>query len=168
MIKKILSFSIQLALFVAIYFAFDAWQTRDLLSDSGKLAAPDFELVSLDNKVYHLSKLAKVETVIYFFAPWCNVCHLSIGNLEELRKSAPQDKLNIIIIALDWQSIAELKKYKKDHGLSMPILLGGTKVMKDYRIQAFPTYYVLDENHNITKVSMGYSTELGLKFNTWG
>jgi len=48
----------------------------------------------------------------------------------------------------------------------MPVLLGTTETMKDFKIQAFPTYYVLDKEQKITKVSMGYSTEIGLRLNT--
>lgn len=153
----------QIVLFVAIYLAFDAWQTRNLLAD---VPAPEFELVSTDNQLFKLSDLPAEETVIYFFAPWCKICHMSIGNLEALRQSVAKDKLNIVVIALDWKSTEEIVKYKKDHGLTMPVLLGSEKTMQDYKIQGFPTYYILDKNHNITKVSMGYSTELGLKFRT--
>ncbi len=163
MAKKILYIIGQIALFVAIYFAFDARQTRNLLTD---VPAPEFELVSTDNQLFKLSELPAQKTVLYFFAPWCKICHMSIGNLENLRQSVPKDKLNIVVIALDWQSTEEIIKYKKDHGLTMPVLLGSEKTMGDYKIQGFPTYYILDKKHNITKVSMGYSTELGLKLRT--
>ncbi len=164
--NKYLSYLLQACFFIAIYIAIQIWQTRNLLPDNGEVRAPEFSLVGVDGKVYQSSDLAGKPTVIYFFAPWCKICHYSIPNLQALRESTPIEELNIIVIALDWQSKQEISQYVVEHGLTMPVLFGTAETMDDYKIEAFPTYYVLNQKQRITKVSMGYSTELGLRINT--
>jgi len=165
--NKILSFLLQILIFVVIFYGIEYWQTRHLLSDSGNISAPNFNLVSLDNKTFSLSQLSKSTTVLYFFAPWCKVCHYSIGNLEDLYQAKKEEGINVFAIALDWQSLNEMKQYRASHKLTMPILLGDSSIQAAYHIEGFPTYYVLDKNRLIKKVSMGYSTELGLRLNTF-
>ncbi len=164
-LKKILSFLGQLLLFAILYFAVTEWQARNLLSDSGDEKAPNFSLVSLQGDVYNLTDYNSENTVVYFFATWCSVCKLSIGNLQNLRESAEQKDVNIVAVALDWRAKEEVENFIKDHELTFPVLLGNRQVSLDYKIQGFPTYYVLDREKNITKVSMGYSSELGLRYN---
>ena len=164
--NKYLSYALQLTFFVALYLVLEIWQTRNLLPDDGSQLAPKFSLVGIDGEVYQSSHLNQVPTVIYFFAPWCKVCHYSIPNLQKLYENTPKEQLNILAVVLDWQSKEEVIEYIKEHELSMPVLLGTTETMQDFKIQAFPTYYVLDKDQKITKVSMGYSTEIGLRMNT--
>ena len=164
--NKYLSYALQLAFFIALYLVLEIWQTRNLLPDDGSQQAPEFSLAGIDGKVYQSSQLNQAPTVLYFFAPWCKVCHYSIPNLQKLYEDTPREQLNILAVVLDWQSREEVIEYIKEQDLSMPVLLGTTETMKDFKIQAFPTYYVLDKEQKITKVSMGYSTEIGLRLNT--
>jgi len=164
--NKYLSYALQLTFFVALYLVLEIWQTRNLLPDDGSQQAPKFSLAGIDGEVYQSAQLNQVPTVIYFFAPWCKVCHYSISNLQKLYEDTPIDQLNVLAVVLDWQNKQEVEEYIKDHNLTMPVLLGTNETMEDFKIQAFPTYYVLDKDQKITKVSMGYSTEIGLRMNT--
>ncbi len=164
--NKYLSYALQIAFFLGLYLIIEMWQTRNLLPDDGSQQSPQFSLVSIDGEVINSKELPKTPSVIYFFAPWCKVCHYSIPNLQKLYEDTPRGQLNVVAIVLDWQSKEEVLQYIEEHSLTMPVLLGTRQTLEDFKIQAFPTYYVLDEEQKITKVSMGYSTELGLKFNT--
>jgi peroxiredoxin len=147
---------------VAIFYGITLWQTRHLLSVD--TAAPLFTLPSLSGETYHLADSRGSKTVLYFFAPWCSVCHLSIGNLEAL--SHHSEKLTILIIALSWKTVAEVQDFIKEHKLTIPVLLGTPELATLYHIKGFPTYYVLDSQGNVIARDMGYSTELGLRWRT--
>ncbi len=86
--------------------------------------------------------------------------------MPNLETAYQQGKLNAIAIALDYQSIAEVKQFTDSLDLTMPVLLGSKSTGQDYKISAYPTYYVIDEQLAITAHSMGYSTELGLRMRT--
>lgn len=162
--KKIINNSMQLLIFAAIFYAASSFQERNMLP-TDKQSAPYFSLPLLSdpNKRVSLGQFKGRTTIVYFFAPWCTICKLSMPNLEALH----QDKqVNVIAIALNYTHIQEVKDFIKDHTLSMPIALGNAQLGQNYRVDAFPSYYVLDANLNIISRSRGYSTELGMHLRT--
>jgi peroxiredoxin len=100
------------------------------------------------------------KTVIYFFAPWCQVCHVSIGNLQALYEK--NDHLDVIAVALDFTDINEVTNFTKKHQLTFPVALGNEKIKQAFLISAYPSYYIISEDNSIIGKSMGYSSELGL------
>lgn len=150
---------------VLVLLIFSWFQNRGTLAADGKLA-PDFVLQTTEGKTIHLSQLRGKKVLIYFFAPWCSICHMSGGNLNALRKARSQDKLEILVVGLSWQNKAEIQQFKDDLELTMPVLIGSDQQMSDYKIKGFPTYFVIDEEGKVTHRSVGYSTELGMRFRT--
>ena len=98
--------------------------------------------------------------VIYFFAPWCQVCHASIGNLQTLFQH--NEHVDVVAVALDFTTTEEVTKFTQRHQLTFPIALGNAQVKQTFAITGYPSYYVLDENNVISAKSMGYSSQLGL------
>ncbi len=105
------------------------------------------------------------KTVLYFFAPWCNVCHMSIENLEMLHRDHPEYK--IVAIALDYDSKEEIVNFTEQHQLTFPVALGNNDIKKAYKISGYPSYYVLNQMDKVVGRSLGYSTELGMKLRTY-
>lgn len=100
------------------------------------------------------------KTIIYFFAPWCQVCHVSIGNLQGLYEK--NDQLDVIGVALDYSSVDEVMTFTQQHQLTFPIALGSEKIKRAFSISGYPSYYVISEENSIIGKSLGYSSELGL------
>lgn len=99
-------------------------------------------------------------TVLYFFAPWCQVCHASISNLQAIFEK--NEHIDVIAIALDYTSKAEVMSFTREHQLTFPIALGNEAIKRAFSITAYPSYYIVDGENIITAKSMGYSSELGL------
>lgn len=143
------------------FWAVDAWHTRHMLnSDSGPIA--DLTLVSLEGEVERLSADPERPTVLYFFAPWCSVCRLSMGNLESLDPA----KVRVVAIALDYANQTEVEQFLADIDVQVPTYLGTNELKKRFVIQAYPSYYVLDEQFEIQGRTVGYSTTLGMWLRT--
>jgi thiol-disulfide isomerase/thioredoxin len=100
--------------------------------------------------------------LVYFFAPWCHVCAASAHNIRNLQKIRGSDDLAIMMVALDWQNVEEIREFVEKHELDVEILLGNRGTAKDWRISVFPTYYVLDRNQRVVHRDYGYSTFAGL------
>lgn len=141
-----------------ILFAISAWQSRNMLKVNTHLDINKHMLVGLDGQISSLIKADK-PTLVYFFAPWCNVCSLSIGNLEYL----DANQVNVVRIALDYSSVEAVQNFVDEHNVSSQILLGDTKLKQQFKIQGYPTYYILDGQQKVLAKSYGYSTALGLK-----
>jgi len=153
------------SIIVLVLVIFSWVQNRGTLAADGGLA-PDFTLQSVDGKTYKLSQLKGKKVLIYFFAPWCSICHMSGGNLNALREARSNEELEILVVGLSWEHEQELLEFKNDLELTMPVLIGNDQQMQDYKIKGFPTYFVIDEEGKVTHRSVGYSTELGLRLRT--
>ncbi len=158
---------IQIVVFALIFNVVSFFRELSLLPTDSEIVAPSFSLPmlvdgELGSELFDKSELNGKNTVVYFFAPWCQVCHVSIGNLENLYQDK-QDDINVVAIALSYESSNEVKEFVADKDLSFPVLLGTNELMSQYQVNAFPSYYVFNEQGAITGKSQGYSTELGLR-----
>lgn len=147
-----------IVLFVLIFTAISMWQARDMLSTDGSTVVAQQNLVSLDGNVAPLLATDKAN-LIYFFAPWCQVCSHSIGNLEYLNP----DKVNVVVIALDYASQEDVAAFIAKHDVNSRVFLGHSRLKQQFQIKGYPSYYMLDENQKVVSSSYGYSTALGLK-----
>ena len=130
-----------------------------MLSSSADVVPAQHQLKTLMNKDIKLQANGK-KTIVYFFAPWCQVCNLSINNLQSIYQSNPE--LNVIAVALDFVDIDEVKEFTNRHQLTFPIALGNESVKVDFKVEGYPSYYVLNEENVIVARSLGYSSEIGL------
>lgn len=161
--KKIISISGTIAIYAMIVTAILWWQHRDMLALNETLRDPNISLLDINGNPFHYSFAnGEKDTLVYFFAPWCSVCHASIDNIEEVQESLPEG-LNIIVIALDWSSVEEIDEFLTQHKLSMPVLLGTRKTQQNFRVSAFPSYYLVSRNGDIKARNKGYTTEFGMK-----
>ncbi len=120
----------------------------------------NYEKVStLSGKAISLTSFEKT-TIVYFFAPWCQICHASIGNLQA--RYQQDQELNVIAVALDFTDPDEVLAFTKQHQLTFPIALGNEAIKQSFEITGYPSYYVINEENMIVSKSLGYSSALGL------
>ena len=164
--KKIKSFFLNALFFIAVFVAASMFQARNMLSTSDA-EAPTLSAPLLRGGSYDISSAANRPTLVYFFAPWCSFCAASSDNLTRLRRLRDEESLQILTVALDWQSRDEVLDYVERHEINLPVLLGDVRIAREWRVQAFPTYYVLDSDRRIRRRDLGYSTQFGLWWRTW-
>ena len=164
--KKSLGLLLNGLFFVAVFLAVSAFQARNMLPTSATVAPP-LKGTLLGGGTYDIAGAGDRPVLVYFFAPWCAYCAVSSDNLVRLRRLRDAESLEIVTVVLDWQSLTEVREYVDRHDLDLPVVLGDSKVAQDWRVSAFPTYYVLDSRHRVKRRDMGYSTQLGLWWRTW-
>jgi thiol-disulfide isomerase/thioredoxin len=167
------SWILSILLAVSLFLGISWYKERGLLAQAS--TAPAFIAVTLEGELFRSVQLLdkgipeqqapeqKVQgqkTLLYFFAPWCGICRLSMPNLKYLQ--ADNEGLTVYAIALQYDSAEQVSEFIADLDLQVPVLLGNQQMATDYQIQAFPTYYVIDEKGHISAKSLGYSTALGL------
>jgi len=134
-----------------------------MLSTGDTIEQQRFLLKTLDNKTLELDNIDKT-TVVYFFAPWCQICHASISNLQALYEK--NDRINVIAIALDYVDKREVIEFSNQHKLTFPIAFGNEKIKAHFKVKGYPSYYVINEENTVIAKSMGYSSEIGLLLRT--
>ncbi|WDE08259.1 TlpA family protein disulfide reductase [Thalassomonas viridans] len=135
------------------------FRESSMLSTSTDLTEQAPVLPTLMDETISLKSQGK-KTVLYFFAPWCTICHASISNLQSIYQD--NEDLDVIAVALDYANQEEIAEFSAEHRLDFPIALGNEQVKTQFKVQGYPSYYVIDEQNMITAKSMGYSSELGL------
>jgi peroxiredoxin len=156
------SLAFDVAVLAALFIAVHSWQTRQLPVDE---PAPVTELAMLDGADMRSAMVPGQAGIVYFFAPWCRVCRVSIGNLDDL---VGGEKLAwATAVALDYGDVAEVRDFIRRTGVSLPVLLGNPKTASEWSVRAFPTYYVVDAAGRIHSRSVGYSTYLGMRARAW-
>jgi thiol-disulfide isomerase/thioredoxin len=165
-LKQRAGFFLNALFFVAVFVAVSTFQGRNMLSTSS-IEAPALSGPLLRGGSYDIAAAGNRPVLVYFFAPWCKFCAVSSDNLTRLRRLRDDDSLEILTVALDWQDRDEVRNYVARHELDLPVVLGDTQIAQDWRVYAFPTYYVLDSERRIRRRDLGYSTQFGLWWRTW-
>lgn len=159
--KRLRSYALQALVVVAVLWGVTWWQARRLLPTRAE--APDFQLSALDGTSYRLQHARGRKVVLYFFAPWCTVCEFSSSNVRGLREARSEEELAVYAIGLGWDEPSELAGFAREHELNVPVLKGSPQVQRNYRIDTFPSVYIIDEQGRIEDRVVGYTTELGLR-----
>ena len=156
-------------LLIQVLFFFTVFQGISMLRETSMLSTDTLitsssdlsfkQVKTLTGEPISLSAQGKT-TVLYFFAPWCQICHASIGNLQALYEK--NDHIDVIAVAMDYSSVSEIEAFTQQHQLTFPIALGNEKIKQAFSISAYPSYYIISEENSIIGKSMGYSSELGL------
>ena len=151
-------------LILGTFLAVTAWQGRNLVAE--QTPAPAFLLPAFSGPPVALEDLRGRRVLLYFFAPWCQVCDLSIGNLNWVRKLRDEDSVALFAVALSYSDLHSIEAFLEHNALDVPVLLGTPELFNTYRIRAFPTVYALDKSGNIDGATVGYATTLGLWWRT--
>ena len=150
---------------LAILLGVTAFQSRNLLSD--RAPAPAFKLYDMKGRAHDLSQYQGKKTMLLFWAPWCTVCHAESHNVKAI-KAAYKDEINVVSVALAYEGDrTKVEGFIKKHDVDYTVLLGHTQTQRDYKISAFPTLYILDEQGRIEDSLVGYTTELGMRLRLW-
>ncbi len=94
--------------------------------------------------------------MIQFTSVSCSPCRASIPFLKEL--SSKYDKADFDFVAIESTSrnTNVLKNYQDRNDLEYIFLLSTDEVLKDYSIESYPVFFILDENKVIKHVLNGY------------
>jgi len=147
---------------LAVFLLIHAWQTRDLPVDE---PAPETILSLLDGSGVQSAIIPGEAGIVYFFAPWCFYCRSSIGNLQDLIEDG-HVKWGTVV-ALDYGDAEEVQAFIDKTAVSLPVLMGNSRTAREWRVRAFPTYYVIDAEGQISSRSVGYSTGFGMLIRNW-
>lgn len=119
------------------------------------------ELSTLAGENILLATGAGKKTIIYFFAPWCTVCKASMDALNLFKG---KDNLQAIAVGLDYDNVAELKPYQDKQRAT--VYAGSAALQRRFKIDRYPTVYILDENGKVAHVMVGYTSRFGIWIRT--
>ncbi len=122
--------------------------------------APDFELVSFDNKSINLSKMRGKAILLDFWEVWCGPCLESMPKVQKLYDTYKDEGLLVYGITNEIKQLQPSKLLVKNRGINFPMLIGNEQLKKDYKLSAVPLYILIDKNGKVIFISEGYSDEM--------
>ncbi|MEM9100774.1 MAG: redoxin family protein [Pseudomonadota bacterium] len=168
--RSFLKAGFHLLIFAVLFFAIRYYQLRDHLSIeqvAPKITLTQYTNGKLNNSYPSFTSDYKTHKrhLIYFFAPWCNVCHLSLPSLQWLKSGAWHDT-QILLVALSWEDIEAIEDFFGDEIHKFTVLLGNKQTQHTWAISGFPTYYVVNDKGQIISRDKGYTSPFGLWYRT--
>lgn len=150
-------------LFAAIFISIQLWQARD----TPRGAAPAFSGQRLDGSDFQLADWRRAHAgeavLIYFWADWCPVCRTTAGNVSAVAAAWP-----LLSIASQSGDAAQIGKVMAERGYAWPTLPDPSgALMRQYGLPGVPAFVILDPAGNIRFVTLGYTSELGLRLRLW-
>lgn len=148
------------ALYAVAFFVFAAvvnwFQAPKPKAD--KIAALD--LTTLDGKPLTLQTATGKKTVLYFFAPWCTVCKLS---MDAMNMFAGGD-VQAVAVGLDYENRGELAAFQGR--IDVPILAGTVDIQRRFQVDRYPTIYILNGDGSVRHTMAGYASRFGIWIRT--
>lgn len=133
-------------------------QSDDVGLEIGDVA-PDFELETHDGDTVRLSDFRGERVFLNFWATWCPPCREEIPDLQKL-----YDNHDVVILAVNMTGTEGdpegIDAFIEEFEMTFPVLMDrDNKVMTQYRVQAFPTTYLIDSEgvtHFIAPGALNY------------
>lgn len=154
---------IETILYVSLFFGLVHWQASHLIP-SGE-PAPDARLALYEGGAMSLSELEGKSVLLVFWAPWCSVCGAGSGNISRVQRWLG-DRAQVVSVAIDYGSLADVKNYVEKHDVDYPVLLDDGTLAEAYQLRSFPTLYMLDKEGRVKRRVTGYTTTLGMYLRT--
>ncbi|MCC6805817.1 MAG: TlpA family protein disulfide reductase [Deltaproteobacteria bacterium] len=133
-------------------------QTRNHLTPG---VAPVGKTTTLQGEPVSFQSLRGKPTLVAIWAPWCGVCKVESQNISWAMRLAGS-AANVVSIAADFESVADVKRFVDDHDADYPVWLGSRPLVEQFAVQGFPTIYFLDSEGRVKRSAVGYTSTIGL------
>ncbi|MNW41991.1 Thiol-disulfide oxidoreductase ResA [compost metagenome] len=123
--------------------------------------APDFKLLSLDNKEMSLTELKGKRVLLNFWATWCPPCRAEMPHIEKFHEEYKDQNVVVIGINLSYteDSMEDVSTFLQEYNLTFPILKDEkAEVANIFAIRSYPTTYMIDTSGLIRKKFQGAIT----------
>lgn len=121
--------------------------------------APDWELPSLDNKIYNLNDFQDKLLLIEFWFVGCGGCHLAIPFLNKLKSEYDSRIFDVVGINFVYQKKDVLEDYIRESNIKFLTLNDGQQTAIKYKVKAAPLFLLI-KNGMIIYAVEGYSPEI--------
>lgn len=122
--------------------------------------APDFSITTSEGEYISLDELKGKVVLLDFWATWCEPCLASLPGLRDLNKRFGKDN-SFVMISVSLDSDEDEAKWKefiaKEKMIWVQYRDREKKVQRAFRVNAFPTYILLDADGVIRYRSVGMS-----------
>lgn len=153
----------ELAVFVAALIAIQWWQSWNVPDGP----APAIEAPFVDGGHGSLAAWRAAHpgqpVLVYFWADWCSICKAQQRGVESLRADWP-----VLTVAMQSGDAAAVAKVLRERGLDWTTAVDADgRITASYGLRGVPAMVVIGGDGRIRSVSVGFTTELGMRLRLW-
>lgn len=153
----------ELAVFVLALIAIQWWQSWNVPDGP----APAFEAPFADGRSGGLGAWRAAHpgqpVAVYFWADWCPICKAQQRGVESVRADWP-----VLTVAMQSGDAAAVAKVLAERGLQWPTAIDADgRIAATYGLRGVPAIVVIGGDGRIRSVSVGFTTELGMRLRLW-
>lgn len=115
-----------------------------------------FKLKTLDGIEKSLPDVLGKATLVVFFFPSCRFCSVALPEMHKLHEAYRAQGLSMVWINVIPEEEPLLADWQARHGYSVPVLVGGRSVQKDYKLTMTPTHYLIDSRGGVLLRRAGF------------
>ena len=128
----------------------------NLVTFDKPLAAPPFDLATLEGGNKALSDLRGQFVLVNFWATWCPPCLKEMPSLNRLHNHFADRGFTVVAISSDEEGRPIVQKFIEKIGVDFPILLDSDKaVSKGYGAVNLPVSFLLDQEGQVIAAAQG-------------
>jgi thiol-disulfide isomerase/thioredoxin len=116
-------------------------------------------LRSADNQTLSLADLTSRVVLLQFTSVTCGPCKASIPFLKEINREYGPDDFALVAIECSSKNINALRYYMDHNKFDYTFLQADKEVLKNYSIESFPVFFILDQTRIIREIIKGYAEE---------
>ena len=150
-------------IFIALLAAFQLWQTRN----APRGPAPLFAGQTVTGEAFDLNHWRQQHPgqagLIYFWSEWCGICRTTAGSVANLAEDWP-----VITVAMQSgpaDKVAETMRQRGYDWATLPDPMA--TVFLQYGTRVVPAFIIVDPAGNVRAVTIGYTSEIGLRLRLW-
>lgn len=117
--------------------------------------APDFSGRLIGGQEIRLADLKGKVVVLNFWATWCGPCRREIPELNLLVNEFSENE-DVVFLAITDEDRQVVDKFLKNTSFDYQIIVNGKEIRKKYRVNAFPTHFVVSPDGKIVLKQVGY------------
>lgn len=118
--------------------------------------APQFVLKDVDGHDVKLSDYKDRALIVMFLMSWDKHCMKQLPDLLELYRVYGDKEFAVVGMSLDQTSPRNVKDFMKDQEIIFPVAIADYKTVQDFGgLNAIPTMFVIDKNHNVIQKYVG-------------
>jgi thiol-disulfide isomerase/thioredoxin len=114
----------------------------------------EWEIMSMDGKIYHLSDFRGKIVFVNFWATWCGPC---LGELPEIEKLYDNfkgiDSFKVLLVSTE--KISVIKDFLKRKGYDFPVYKAMSNIPRALYSNSIPASFLIDKRGNIVMREIG-------------
>jgi len=126
-------------------------------------SVPSFSVIELDGGRLQGTDIRGQVALIDFWATWCGPCVAAMPHLERLHRQLEPEGLRMVSINTEAHNLNAVRQFAQEQGLSFPIYIDGGTMQQRFRVQSFPSMFLVDRSGTVRHVHIGSTSMVTLR-----